>query len=772
MVSVPSEGAVEAHAGSSLACGFVVSVPRLALDGVGIQSNTPSDVLFHPTQSFPASHPLAGGPAKRIQDESPAQESGIWHGPPNLGYQPQVISLSPCSDSIKLLLSPSGEGAEERSPQTRFDQIPGGRRGLPGGFDSMIQSAGHDGSATTRTGAPCVQKASISARLSQVATVLCLVIAGLSSSGAFAGPYTPQYPNCSCTRSGTPTIPYTIVTGDTAVTGGALLDWGYADFNPARPGGALTQNPSSPLANPRNSACDLVDGAGDPDSAAINSDGRDLVWFAYTWDNTNLAMFTKRAGTSSAQQFFIYFADIDSDELMETTDRIIVAEWKSGGVTTSIWTYNPATPGGDPMTNVSGDADGYTMPGTWGTNLGAAGTGTQGPLADAMEVLIPWSALTGGGVPTGVTFHITTLSGSGPSSGGAISSNAQDNMGGCGGKLGGTSYSGLNMYTGLTSTADTTTATTHSFYAEQGATTAVLHRLVFTGWGTDSYDLASTLDATGGIGTSPTLTFYLDDGDGVFEPGAGDGSPITRVTFTNTSSPPTAQASDTAFVWAAHAVAQTNAWSPRGTFVFTDTATSTLEPDITARTVVDTLTVDLLKDSNNDALNTSLLKTSVVHTDPVNCTTPLDAGTCGANPKRVPGSVVTNTVTLYNNDGYDATNLRLMQTIDADADVVITNPTYSADTNGRRTVQMTDSNTDQGDAPTAPQPCGFTSVTVSYATRATPTVFTATPAPAGTANTDANIGAIRIELGGTLKGARANSPNVPTCSFQYRVQVK
>jgi len=35
----------------------------------------------------------------------------------------------------------------------------------------------------------------------------------------------------------------------------------------------------------------------------------------------------------------VYFADIDSDQLMESTDKVIVAQWQSGAVTSNIWGY-------------------------------------------------------------------------------------------------------------------------------------------------------------------------------------------------------------------------------------------------------------------------------------------------------------------------------------------------------------------------------------------------------------------------------------------------
>jgi hypothetical protein len=67
-----------------------------------------------------------------------------------------------------------------------------------------------------------------------------------------------------------------------------------------------------------NNVCDgPANGLVDRD-APVQSTGRDLTHFAFTWDQNNIYLFTERFGSASNTQSFVYYADIDNDGLMET----------------------------------------------------------------------------------------------------------------------------------------------------------------------------------------------------------------------------------------------------------------------------------------------------------------------------------------------------------------------------------------------------------------------------------------------------------------------
>jgi len=63
------------------------------------------------------------------------------------------------------------------------------------------------------------------------------------------------------------------------------------------------------------------------------------------------------------------------------------------------------------------------------------------------------------------------------------------------------------------------------------ANAAILFRVTNLGNGTETYDVTGSI-TLGGDDFDPTnLEFYLDDGDGLFEPGGDDGAPITDATI-------------------------------------------------------------------------------------------------------------------------------------------------------------------------------------------------------------------------------------------------
>jgi uncharacterized repeat protein (TIGR01451 family) len=254
---------------------------------------------------------------------------------------------------------------------------------------------------------------------------------------------------------------------------------------------------NSVLANPENVQCDPAVGAGDRDSPIT---GRDLVTFAATWDNGNLYVYTGRSGSNSNQISYAYFADTNDDGKMETGEPVVAVTWQGSNGTVSVYVapYTAANAGGDLLTDSSGYADGYSMPGTIGGSILVA-SGKGSPDGYSMEWAVPWAAL-GIGIGDSIRWHVSSYNGS-LGSGGP----ANDNMGGCGACLSSTAFSAVNF-----SPDDNVTASR--------STSAYLpHVLTNAGSTTSPYELTS---AAGGTLTGATVKYYKDLGTvGTYDPG-------------------------------------------------------------------------------------------------------------------------------------------------------------------------------------------------------------------------------------------------------------
>jgi uncharacterized repeat protein (TIGR01451 family) len=182
------------------------------------------------------------------------------------------------------------------------------------------------------------------------------------------------------------------------------------------------------LTNAAQSSTDAV-GAGDLD-APVQSTGRDLAGFAYTWDDTSLYLQVTRAGSVSNTTDWWFYIDNDANGSMQSGENVLRVSWQGSNrsTTRSLCTYTAVAPGGDPLVSPStGQADGYDMPGTVGActtllpNLtGGDNTGLR------METSLPWSALGFSG-PTGLGFHVAS------SNGANLPNQIDDNMDGPGG---------------------------------------------------------------------------------------------------------------------------------------------------------------------------------------------------------------------------------------------------------------------------------------------------------------------------------------------------
>ena len=263
------------------------------------------------------------------------------------------------------------------------------------------------------------------------------------------------------------------------------LDGSMADWNTVR-------------SDPDNVACDGI-AASDRD-APVQSTGRNLAEFTFTWDGAYLYAYTGRAASDNNIDKFIYYADTDNDGLMETGEPVLVARWRGTNRSVDLFygSYNAANSGGDALEDGAGFADGYDMPGTI-SGLPPPGqpddSGTWGS-ADgvAMEWRVPWNVL---GVAPGaaIRWHVSSTNAE-PGSGSLVGQ-IDDNLGGCGGCAGGTQFGGVTLV------ADTPAA------IGGGITTYVPHVLTNTGNGSDIFDLAST--SSGGF-TPAAIAYYHDLG--------------------------------------------------------------------------------------------------------------------------------------------------------------------------------------------------------------------------------------------------------------------
>lgn len=251
-----------------------------------------------------------------------------------------------------------------------------------------------------------------------------------------------------------------------------------------------------------NDSCDSTS----PDrDAPIQSTGRDLLQFSYTYDATNLYGYTTRVASDSNTDNFIYYADTNNNGLMEAGEPVIYVSWQGSnrGVTVGVGTYVPKNAGGDPLASpTTGFADGYGMPGTItnGHQLNSASWGSNS--GTAMQWFVRWSDL---GVPSGtvIQWHISSTN-STPTAA-SLPSQIDDNMGGCGGCVASNQYGGVSV-------SKTTAAVVPSVQ-----TVYLPHTITNTGNGTDTFTFATT--ATGAW-TGATIAYYKDVGTvGTYDPG-------------------------------------------------------------------------------------------------------------------------------------------------------------------------------------------------------------------------------------------------------------
>ncbi len=363
-----------------------------------------------------------------------------------------------------------------------------------------------------------------------------------------------------------------------------------------------------------NNTCDGPSGGLSDRDAPVQSTGRDLSHFAFTWDANNIYLFTERVGSTSNQQSFAYYADTDNDELMETGEPVIGVTWAGNNrrINVYVFTYVSQAAGGDPMVDGNGYGDGYTLPGSFANVPPTGSPNRSGAWGSAdglqMEFFVTWAEL-GVSPNTPFTFHVASSN----ASLGASSFTAQidDNLSGCGGGLGSTAVRGASF------------VPDRALTGFPGQTAVAVHALTNTGNASDEFDLRSS--SSGDF--IPTIRYYEDvDGSGTVTAADtlltdtdGDGDPDTR----------TLSASESIAVLIAYDVPGSAAAGDSA--AITTTAASDFQP--------------LANDSATDTVDVFFApglvvkKTTQTHSDPVNALN---------NPKAIPGSEISYVITITN----------------------------------------------------------------------------------------------------------------------------
>jgi len=149
-------------------------------------------------------------------------------------------------------------------------------------------------------------------------------------------------------------------------------------------------------------------------------------------------MYTERFASSSNTQYWWFYIDRNFNGIMESGEPILCINWKGSNGSTghSLYAYNPSNPSGDPLVDLNGYADGYTLPGTltYVKYIESLSGGSSSGLE--MECRISWSDIEAtAGSP--LKFHISSSNSTN------LPSQIDDNMGRPGGGAGSTGYADL-----------------------------------------------------------------------------------------------------------------------------------------------------------------------------------------------------------------------------------------------------------------------------------------------------------------------------------------
>ena len=196
---------------------------------------------------------------------------------------------------------------------------------------------------------------------------------------------------------------------------------------------------------------DYVINPGPPRTCASRSiGGRDLAQFSWTFDSTNVYLYVKRFGSASNTQTFYFYMDTNSNQRMNTGEKVYQVQLSGSNRRTDGTLYNYAAidgTNGDPLVAPAGStypgyADGYIIVGsiTGGTVIYSNVTGGFSD-GTGFEARIPWTSI---GVPaaTPIYFHVSSTNSSNP---GQVPASIDDNLGGVNGQVGAFAFRLVNV---------------------------------------------------------------------------------------------------------------------------------------------------------------------------------------------------------------------------------------------------------------------------------------------------------------------------------------
>ena len=363
-----------------------------------------------------------------------------------------------------------------------------------------------------------------------------------------------------------------------------------------------------------NNVCDGPSGGLTDRDAPVQSTGRDLTHFAYTWDASNVYLFTERVGSTSNQQSFVYYADVDNDGYVETGEPVIGVTWRGNNrrVNVYVFSYVAQAAGGDPMVDAGGFGDGYTLPGAFANVPPTGSPNRSGAWGSAnglqMEFFVTWAEL---GIAPGTPFTFHVASSNAALGASSFAAQVDDNLSGCGGGLGSTAVRAVTIAPDVNLTP------------LAGQTAYAAHVVTNTGNADDYFDLSAAVS-----GDFTTTVTFIEDvdasgtltaGDVVLTDSDGDGDPDTPLL--------TAGASVDILIGYDVPVGAL----PGEVAVVTATAASDAKP-LANDSAVDTISVAVPPDIVVD-------KSSAVVSDPYNLT---------SDPKAIPGAEIEYTIVVTN----------------------------------------------------------------------------------------------------------------------------
>ncbi|MCK4667708.1 PD40 domain-containing protein [Candidatus Dependentiae bacterium] len=177
------------------------------------------------------------------------------------------------------------------------------------------------------------------------------------------------------------------------------------------------------LQDPHNYVTDPSIDHGDLDEPYIVQAGRDFIIHGFTWNDTYLFFYMEMNTIASSKITILYYVDLEFDDIMQSTDEVLVFAINNQSVTTSKYNYVPNIPAGDPIPH---PGDGQIMPGTVTNKITYTWLFAKNTDADKIEMAIFWSDF---GLSPGspLMIHVSTSRGTnlGPNRG---SSQVEDNV--------------------------------------------------------------------------------------------------------------------------------------------------------------------------------------------------------------------------------------------------------------------------------------------------------------------------------------------------------